>query len=63
MPAAGWPAYALTTVRQPANRMVANTVEILLDQIENNTGETRRIAIDGPLILRGSAKIPEGWTT
>jgi DNA-binding LacI/PurR family transcriptional regulator len=50
-------------VRQPANRMVANTVEILLDQIENNTGETRRIAIDGPLILRGSAKIPEGWTT
>ena len=63
VPAAGWPAYALTTVRQPANRMVANTVEILLDQIENNTGETRRIAIDGPLILRGSAKIPEGWTT
>jgi DNA-binding LacI/PurR family transcriptional regulator len=63
VPAAGWPAYNLTTVRQPANRMVANTVEILLDQIENNTGETRRIAIDGPLILRRSAKIPEGWTT
>ena len=63
VPAARWPAYDLTTVRQPANRMVANTVEILLDQIENNTGETRRIAIDGPLILRGSAKIPEGWTT
>lgn len=61
VPAASWPAYNLTTVRQPANRMVANTVEILLDQIENNTGETRRIAIDGPLILRGSARIPEGW--
>jgi DNA-binding LacI/PurR family transcriptional regulator len=63
VPAAGWPAYNLTTIRQPANRMVANTVEILLDQIENHTGETRRIAIDGPLILRGSAKIPEGWPT
>ncbi|MEP2029203.1 MAG: LacI family DNA-binding transcriptional regulator [Paracoccaceae bacterium] len=63
VPAANWPAYSLTTVRQPANRMVANTVEILLDQIENNTTETRRIAIDGPLILRGSARIPEGWTT
>ncbi|MCK0141065.1 LacI family DNA-binding transcriptional regulator [Aliiroseovarius sp. F20344] len=63
VPAAGWPAYDLTTVRQPANRMVADTVEILLDQIENNQGEPRRIAIDGPLILRGSARIPEGWTT
>ncbi len=62
VPAASWPAYNLTTVRQPANRMVANTVEILLDQIENDTGETRRIAIDGPLILRGSARIPKGWT-
>jgi DNA-binding LacI/PurR family transcriptional regulator len=63
VPAASWPAYNLTTVRQPANRMVASTVEILLDQIENEISETRRIAIDGPLILRGSAKIPEGWTT
>lgn len=62
VPAAGWPAYNLTTVRQPANRMVADTVEILLDQIENKSDEPRRIAIDGPLILRGSARIPEGWT-
>ncbi|WP_108815198.1 LacI family DNA-binding transcriptional regulator [Loktanella sp. Alg231-35] len=62
VPAASWPAYNLTTVRQPANRMIANTVEILLDQIENDTRETRRIAIDGPLILRGSARIPKGWT-
>ncbi|WP_298848936.1 LacI family DNA-binding transcriptional regulator [uncultured Ruegeria sp.] len=63
VPAAGWPAYNLTTVRQPANRMVANTVEVLLDQIENNSNEPRRIAIDGPLIVRGSARIPEGWKT
>jgi len=63
VPAAGWLAYNLSTVRQPANRMVADTVEILLDQIENNSDEPRRIAIDGPLILRGSARIPEGWTT
>ncbi len=62
VPAAGWPSYDLTTVRQPANRMVANTVEILLDQIENNSSETRRIAIDGPLVLRGSARIPERWS-
>lgn len=62
VPAAGWPAYNLTTVRQPANRMVADTVEILLDQIKNEASEPRRIAIDGPLILRGSALIPKGWT-
>lgn len=63
VPAAAWPAYDLTTVRQPANRMVTETVSILLDQIEDNTSPPRRIAIDGPLILRGSARIPEGWTT
>ncbi len=62
VPAAGWPAYNLTTVRQPANRMVANTIDILLDQIENGAGKSRRIAIDGPLVLRGSARIPKGWT-
>ncbi len=62
VPAAGWPAYNLTTMRQPTNRMVANTIEILLDQIDKNTGDTRHIAIDGPLIVRGSAQIPKGWT-
>ena len=62
VPAASWPAYDLTTVRQPANRMVAETVSILLDQIENNTNAPRRIAIDGPLVLRGSARKPEGHT-
>lgn len=62
VPAASWPAYDLTTVRQPANLMVAETVTILMDQIENNSDDPRRIAIDGPLILRGSARIPEGWS-
>ena len=63
VPAAGWPAYNLTTVRQLAKRMVTNTVDILLDQIENQQNEPRRMVIDGPLILRGSARIPEGWNT
>lgn len=61
VPAASWPAYDLTTVRQAANRMVADTVTILLDQIENNCHEPRHIAIDGPLILRGSARAPIDW--
>ncbi|MFC3614249.1 LacI family DNA-binding transcriptional regulator [Lutimaribacter marinistellae] len=61
VPAAAWPAYDLTSVRQPANRMVAETVEILLRKIENPNAAPRKVQIDGPLILRGSARIPEGW--
>ncbi len=58
-----WPTYDLTTVRQPANRMVADTVDILLSKIENSDVGPRRVEIDGPLIVRGSARIPEGWKT
>ncbi len=60
---AAWPAYDLTTVRQPANRMVAETVDILLRKIEDSDAEPRRVEFDGPLIVRGSARIPEGWKT
>ena len=60
---ASWPAYNLTTIRQPANRMVAETVDILLSKIEDADALPRRVEIDGPLIVRGSARIPEGWKT
>ncbi len=60
---ASWPAYNLTTIRQPANRMVAETVDILLRKIEDSSALPRRVEIDGPLIVRGSARIPEGWKT
>ncbi len=61
VPAAAWLAYDLTTVRQRANQMVAETVSILMDQIATGVKDSRRLAIDGPLIIRGSARIPEGW--
>ncbi|WP_370227889.1 LacI family DNA-binding transcriptional regulator [Cognatishimia sp.] len=61
VPTAAWPAYSLTTVRQPANRMVAETVDILLSKIKDIDECPRRVEIDGPLILRGSARVPEGW--
>ncbi|NOD88004.1 MULTISPECIES: LacI family DNA-binding transcriptional regulator [unclassified Ruegeria] len=60
---AAWPTYNLTTVRQPANRMVSETVEILLSKIDDPDVDPRRLEIDGPLIVRGSARIPEGWKT
>lgn len=61
VPLAAWPAYDLTTVRQPANRMVAETVSILLDSIDGYDFKPRRVAIDGPLMVRSSARKPKGW--
>jgi len=57
-PPASWPAYDLTTVRQSAEEMVSETVSTLLAQIENPNIPPRRIALDGPLIVRGSARTP-----
>ena len=62
VPAAAWPAYNLTTVRQQANRMVEQTVQILLAKIDDIETPARRVELDGPLIVRGTARIPEGWT-
>lgn len=55
---AAWPSYDLTTVRQPANQMVAHTVKMLLDRIEDGETLPKHVALDGPLIIRGSARIP-----
>jgi DNA-binding LacI/PurR family transcriptional regulator len=62
VPPASWPAYDLTTVRQAPGRMVAETVAILIDRIEQGDDEPRRIAIAADLVLRGSARIPPGWS-
>ncbi|MGB1160940.1 MAG: LacI family DNA-binding transcriptional regulator [Alphaproteobacteria bacterium] len=57
VPPASWPAYNLTTVRQRANLMVQETVETLIQQIEQPGNFTpRQVAIDGPLILRGTSR-------
>ncbi|NSX54639.1 LacI family DNA-binding transcriptional regulator [Parasulfitobacter algicola] len=63
VPLASWAAYDLTTVRQPVNRMVDATVETILAQIGDKNRPTQKIEIDGPLIIRSSARIPEGWHT
>jgi DNA-binding LacI/PurR family transcriptional regulator len=61
VPMADWPAYALTTIRQPVNRMVTATVEAILGLIDG-TADPQKTRIDGPLMVRRSARIPEGWT-
>ena len=63
VPAAAWRSYNLTTVRQPANRMVTATVETLLAKIDDRNKPPAKVEIDGPLILRESAHIPDGWNS
>ena len=58
VPIAAWPAYDLTTIRQPVNQMVAATVDALFARLEGDD-EPRRILIPGPLRIRGSARKPE----
>ena len=60
VPIAAWPSYALTTIRQPVNRMVAATVEAILGRIDG-TNSPEKIRIDGPLMVRRSARLPEGY--
>ncbi|WP_298982585.1 LacI family DNA-binding transcriptional regulator [uncultured Roseibium sp.] len=61
VPLSSWSAYDLTTLRQPSNRMVEATVSTLLGWIEEGSKDVQKIKIDGPLMIRGSARVPEGW--
>jgi DNA-binding LacI/PurR family transcriptional regulator len=60
VPIAAWAAYDLTTIRQPVNRMVDATVDTLLARVEGDV-QPQKIRIEGPLIIRGSARKPEAW--
>ena len=57
--AASWPSYDLTTVRQSADQMVDQTVEILMQQINDGDITARRVQVDGPLVIRGSTRQPD----
>ncbi|NWG75962.1 MAG: LacI family DNA-binding transcriptional regulator [Rubrivivax sp.] len=56
---ASWPKYDLTTVRQPVERMVEATIELLLNAIENPDGERILRMIPPTLAVRGSARRPQ----
>ncbi len=58
VPMAAWPAYDLTTVRQPVEAMVDATVDALLAQIEGQR-EPRKVRIPAPVVIRGSARKPK----
>lgn len=56
VPVAAWPAYDLTTFRQPVGQMVAETVATLIERIETPGTEPRRIRLEGRLVVRGSCR-------
>lgn len=63
VPMAAWPSFQLTTLRQPVNRMIGATVETLLAEIEQGAPAGTLTEIEGPLVVRRSARVPEGWET
>ncbi|MBS1254196.1 MAG: HTH-type transcriptional regulator DegA [Anaerolineales bacterium] len=58
IPAAGWSAYSLTTIRQPVNQMVAATLEVLTEQVEHPEAKPVTKLAPGTLIPRTSARLP-----
>ena len=61
-PQAAWPSYGLTVIRQPTDAMVVAVADILMARIEDAAAAPRRIVLPGQLVVRGSARIPQGWT-
>ena len=59
-PKASWKTFDLTTVRQPLARMVSATTKLLLDEIRDPERPPQKIEIPGELIVRGSARLPDG---
>jgi DNA-binding LacI/PurR family transcriptional regulator len=52
---ASWKTYDLTTVRQPIDKMVTETVSLLKSLIEGDTSRPRRIEVESGLVLRSSS--------
>ena len=59
IPAANWSAYALTTIRQPVNAMIEQTVELLLERLETPGLKPVLKFMPGELVKRKSARLSE----
>ena len=53
---AAWRDYSLTTLRQPANRLVQATVDLLMTLIDGRKPDRLRVEIESELIQRGSVR-------
>lgn len=61
VPQAAWDSYLLTTVRQRSAKMVECAVDTLLEQIDHPDTLPSQHALEAPLKVRSSARIPEGY--
>jgi len=55
---AAWAGYAITTVSQPAEPMVAATLDLLMRQIDSGAIAPTHRVLPGDLIVRRSARLP-----
>ncbi|WP_315927723.1 LacI family DNA-binding transcriptional regulator [Mesorhizobium sp. SP-1A] len=59
VPEAGWGGYRLTSVAQRADRMIGETVNILLQQIETQEVRKANVVIPAEISIRTSARLPD----
>ncbi|KKB08040.1 LacI family DNA-binding transcriptional regulator [Devosia chinhatensis] len=54
-----WSSYGITSMSQPVKRMVEATVDILMDQIASGEIEAEHRILNGDLVVRSSARLPQ----
>jgi DNA-binding LacI/PurR family transcriptional regulator len=59
LPMAAWPAYSLTTIREPVNGMIDATLALLAERMENPDAEPVLKLLPGRLIKRDSARLAD----
>jgi DNA-binding LacI/PurR family transcriptional regulator len=59
IPMANWPAYGLTTIKQPVDRMVDTTIEVLMNAIEQPETGTVMKWLPATLVKRSSARLAD----
>jgi DNA-binding LacI/PurR family transcriptional regulator len=58
VPEAAWRGYHLTTVSQPAEEMIDETLSILMEQVEQQSVVQRAAIVPSSLVIRGTSKLP-----
>ena len=56
VPQAAWGSYDLTTIRQPAQGMIAATVALLVRQIGDRNAPRERVVLPVELVMRGTVR-------
>ncbi|WP_165612620.1 LacI family DNA-binding transcriptional regulator [Limimaricola pyoseonensis] len=56
MPAAAWPSFDLTTIRQPIDKMVGETLRVLMQTIEGDASPASHSVVPVEFVRRGSSR-------